>query len=239
MKLIMASLICASVLFAWKAVAVTHSVGVARSADSRDVRYIEHHQYLENGKHLVRYFGEESSLLAEKELDYPDLPQHPILKQANYLDDTRTIVSRDGNIATITVTKDKSIQTHSFPLSSDIVIDAGFDSYIRNNWDSFLRRPNQELRFAVVGQKRLLKLKIKFLGISNEKARFTIKPNNWLIRMLLPDIQLTYDVDRQLVRYEGFSNLKPKDQPDRRVVITYNHYKSDVSLDQPLQEWLP
>ena len=66
-----------------------------------------------------------------------------------------------------------------------------------------------------------------------------IEPKNWVVRLLVSSIDLYYDGDAKLVRYQGFSNLKPPAGQSREVQIDFRHYESEQSLDSPLAEWLP
>jgi len=221
--------------------AVQHSLGVARGADS-SVSYIEHHQYFESGEHLIRYYDNDRRLLLTKELSYPDLPQHPNLKQTDLLGQTEITIETEQTTAFMT---NKSLgkipdqgEIFEFELTEDIIIDAGFDAYIRANWGSFELQPDQRFRFAIAGQPRLIQMEVSRVESDAEGASFTVTPSNWVIRLLLPSISLRYDASRQLTRYQGFSNLKRSGE-SRNVEISFEHYQLDTSLSMPLVEWLP
>ena len=63
--------------------------------------------------------------------------------------------------------------------------------------------------------------------------------HNGLERTHTHTFLLYYDGDAKLVRYQGFSNLKPPAGQSREVQIDFRHYESEQSLDSPLAEWLP
>lgn len=238
--LMRALLLLACVALTVPAEGVTHAIGVARGADDAKIRYIEHHQYLDDGSHIIRYYDASDSLLLEKEIAYPGLPQHPTIRQLDPRSNVLTTVTRDpsGEHATITRAQEQESDSFSFALSEDIVIDAGFDQYIRAYWDSFTDTPDQTVRFAVPGQNRLIKMRISRTGVSAEGATFRIKPENWVVRLLLPEIRLNYDGKRLLKRYEGFSNLKPENTSGRDVVITFDHYEREQTTARPTAAWL-
>lgn len=236
-----AFLLLATALFAAEAVAaVQHSVGIARDQNSDAIRYIEHHQYLENGQHLVRYYDTENNILLEKEMRYPGLPQHPVLQQQDYLTDTEISIQRNDDMATMTRSSgEEDLAEFSFPLTEDTVIDAGFDAYIQDNWDAFDTLQTHRVKFAVAGQTRLIDMKISRVGEQQGLTVFTVEPANWLVRLLVPDMTLYYDDTARLARYEGFSNLKPTQDGSRQVVIKFQHFTLDEFLPAPLDEWLP
>jgi hypothetical protein len=216
---------------------VLHSVGIARGVDST-VSYIEHHQYLESGQHLIRYYDNGLRLLVTKELSYPDLPQHPTLKQTDVLRQTEITIETEKMTAVMTQLSLKDWGVFEFELSEEVIIDAGFDAYIRANWGSFEHQPVQQFRFAVAGHFRLIQMEVSSIDSGVEGATFTVTPKNWLIRLILPTISLSYDTTRQLARYQGFSNLKQTGEK-RNVVINFKHYEMQTPLSMPLFEWLP
>ncbi len=219
------------------AATVKHSIGIARNADN-SVRYIEHHQYLQDGRHEVRYYDADNQLMLFKEIRYPDLPQHPTISQADFLRSTTTIVEQAEDKAIITRSSHDDADSFSFKLTDDIIIDAGFDAYIRANFQQLQQQKTTTFRFAVPGQSRLLGMKLKYLGSESDLARFSIEPTSWVVRLLVPGIDLYYDDSGQLVRYQGFSNLKPPAGESREVLIDFRHYESEQSLETPLAEWL-
>jgi len=218
---------------------VRHTIGIARDADDNSVRYVEHHQYSENGDHAVRYFDPSQRVLLEKEMAYNGLPQHPRILQRDYVRDMEIDLRYDADRAIMVTSKDGGSEEFTFEVSPDIIVDAGFDAYIRENWDSFTSRPKQSMTFAIAGQNRLLAMNIERKAIDENGASFVVKPANWLVRMLLPELQLSYDQDRQLARYEGFTNLKAESGRSRNVIIEFSHYELEENLDEPLPQWLP
>ncbi len=217
---------------------VKHSIGIARNADET-VRYIEHHQYLQDGRHEVRYYDADNQLVLFKEIRYPELPQHPIISQADFLRAMTTTVEQDKDTATITRSSPDDAESFSFELNDDIIIEAGFDAYVRANFQQLQRQRTAAFKFAVPGQTRLLGMKLTYIGREENLFRFTIEPKNWVVRLLVSGIDLYYDGDAKLVRYQGFSNLKPPAGESREVQIDFRHYESEQSLDSPLAEWLP
>jgi len=74
---------------------------------------------------------------------------------------------------------------------------------------------------------------------ASKQVRFKVYPNNWLARMFLPTLNLTYTPDRQLLRFEGYSNLIPAKGKGNQVVIDFVYHETDAVLSRPLEAWLP
>ena len=63
-------------------------------------------------------------------------------------------------------------------------------------------------------------------------VRFTVEPDNWLVRQLVPAIELTYDDSRRLTRYEGFSNIQRQSGDSRTVIVDFHYFTLDSELDK-------
>jgi len=182
-------------------------IGIARDGDER-VQYIEHHQYLDSGEHLINYYSPELTLLVEKKLSYPGLSYHPDIEQSDHLNDTEIVMQSSKNTLQVIKEQDQERSSWDFELTPDVVVDAGFDGYIREAWTELIPGETRIVSFAVAGQSRLIKMKIRDHGFENGNRIFVIEPKNWLVRAIVPRIRLEYSGNKQLVRYEGMSNIR-------------------------------
>ena len=218
--------------------AVTHSIGIARDANNNVIRYVEHHQYLASGDHLVKYFDPTGDIIATKTMSYPGLPQHPEIVQSDFTRDMD--VETYNTDQTLEMIRNVSglVETFNFPLDETTIVDAGFDYFLRNNWQTFEEGVPQVYKLAVAGQERLLTVQITKQPSSDTNTAFTIKPRNFFVGLLVPEIRLRYDRDRRLLAYEGLTNLNlPSGR--KNVSIEFNHYSSPNKLARPLSQWVP
>jgi hypothetical protein len=60
--------------------------------------------------------------------------------------------------------------------------------------------------------------------VEGSEATVRLEIDNWLLRLFAPHVDAVYDVDtRQLVRYEGTSNLADASGNYQKVTITYRY----------------
>lgn len=218
---------------------VEHSIGVARGEKSGDIHYIEHHQYLENGDHVIEYYSPALDTLMRKQLSYPALPQHPRIEQQNYVKEQRTLVEPvDGQFRM--VVEENGNETVNFVnRDPNVVCDAGFDTFIKSEWNRLLERGETDLDFAIAGRGSTLAMRMRATPADENRTRFTIEPKNLFVKVFLPTIELVYrNDDRKLMQYHGMSNLSTADG-DRKVNITFEHHTTEQSLERPLARWLP
>lgn len=215
---------------------VQHTIGLARDSDNQSLRYIEHHQYFEDGRHLISYYSPDQELIATKRLQYGEQPQQPTLVQQNLVEQTEiTMRPADGHVAVTRRTPDEQ-ETLELPLSPDTVIDAAFDAYVRDAWDDITADSPARVDFAIAGQSRTLPMTIR--RESDNTRHFSVKPSNWFLRQIIPPIKLEYDSNQRLSRYRGLSNIKSSEGGSGPVTIDFAHYQLETGLDTPPAAWV-
>jgi hypothetical protein len=204
-------------------------IGVARNSEAQ-VQYIEHHQYFDSGDHWIDYYSPDLTLIVEKKLRYPGLAHHPDIVQLDLINDIS--ISIKSATDTLLINREQANKTDrwDFKLTPDVVVDAGFDGYIRNAWETLSPGETRTLDFAVAGQRRLIKMRLSDKGYEDGHRVFVLEPNNWLVRMIVPQIRLEYTQARQLSRYEGLSNIRSKKGADPvNVDIRFQQWEGQLS----------
>ena len=214
-----------------------HSVGIARDA-TNTILYIEHHQYFGDGSHIARYFSPDLKLKLEKHLSYPSLSQHPNIQQYNYLSTQKITVRNARSGLEVVRTEPGQKLTFTMEKAADIVMGAGFDSFIRANWSALQVHEPMRLRLAVAGHPRLIKVMMRTLKSDDSGRIISVQPTNLLARLMIPEITLAYDVDQRLRLYEGPPNRSLVSTETKSVTIGFRFYQHDKQLDTPLSQWL-
>ncbi len=218
--------------------AVTHAIGIARASAEDEIRYIEHHQYLPDGTHRIAYYDPALNLLLSKALSYEGKPQHPAVQQLDHKASDQISIVTSERSARMTGSLQPETP-YTFELADDVVIDAGFDGFIRAAWAQLMTGSKQQIRMIVAGVPAMLKMTLKLDGQTDGFTRFSITPANLLLRLALPGVQLTYDNNRRLVQYKGPSNLSRQPGDSREVTINFSHHESEFASPTLLAEWLP
>jgi hypothetical protein len=220
--------------------AVIHAVGIARDADSLRVSYIEHHQGLPSGAQRIDYYQADLTPIAYKLLTYPGRPQHPSIEQENFVLGTKARVNVTPDEIKMWRFEAGKESSSSVSVSDVLIVDAGFDAFIKANWVSLQSTPTRQVEFAVAGSARTLKMHLDVeQGDDPGAIKFSITPSSWLVRMFLPSLTFFYGQDRQLLRYEGYSNFVPADSESQQVVVEFAYYETDEPLPRPRAAWLP
>ena len=111
------------------------------------------------------------------------------------------------------------------PALNELVIDSGFDEFIRRNWDALVASGSLPLQFLVPSRLEAMSFRLQHLrngieeGVPTEVFRLKLQG---IAGWIAPSIDVSYsERDHVLVRYEGMSNLRDNGGENFRVDITF------------------
>lgn len=232
-------------VFTWVCITAVHaaetkpfSIGEAYSINNEELLYRETHCQSDDKLHRqVLYKNPDGESIAYKSLDYRNGFMVPSFKQTNFQTNEETQVTLDDEKVTLSFTdanRDQTLETltNKNSAESPMVIDAGFDAYIRQNWDSLVAGKSQSFQFPLASRSTLIELQVSASSCSfqGENSQcFKLEMSNWLYRMLASPIELGYDrTQKQLIRYRGLSNIEDENGAGLDVDIRY--YYGDIPL---------
>ncbi len=208
-----------------------NAVGVVKNTDG-EVIYEEHHSN-DGVVSKVDYKNPSGEIIAEKMLDFDCLASAPNyvlnMKRDKW---TEQVNWEDGQLM---VTKPDGSKSLAVVSADDLVIDAGFDNYIFENWTTLVSGEQKQIDFLHVPGKRLIELVVDLMPDdkaneftdSNNVAVFKITTKNKLLRLFAKPIYLGYDrVSKQLDFYSGPTNLRGAVaglDKSRQIVINYSY----------------
>ena len=164
---------------------------------------------------VIDYVSPVEVAIARKVVDYRGSASAPKVELENLLLDSRNAAV--GNAA-----------------DRDLVVDAGFDNYVRSRWSELDDGQSISFPFLVLGREDPLPMRaVRREGECAEGGLcLEVAPDAWYLRLLVPPIVLTYDREtRRLLRYQGISNLRDDQGNNRQVDIRYR-YSADFTASQ-------
>ena len=210
-----------------------HVVGEAFGLKNAEFMYLETHckrQHKMDGE--VFYQRQDGSLIARKLLDFRSGKLTPSFVQHNIQANEKISISYDQTEVSMSVISNGKEQLDKkIPIakgaSLPIVIDAGFDTFIRDNWDKLDSGETRWFLFPLASRSRLISLRVRPATCSYETEAdrcFKLEPSNWLFRMLAAPIELGYDASKvRLTRYRGLSNINDENGDGMVVDIRYSY----------------
>ncbi|ARN73423.1 hypothetical protein [Oceanicoccus sagamiensis] len=204
-------------------------IGDAYALGGETLLYREYHYYSEDGMdHRVVYIAPDNSKIAEKSLNYRPGKSTPEVNHQAWLYPEKIQIAWDSDQLALAYTdNDAEQKTATLDANWPLVIDAGFDNYVRENWPSLLTGASLEFYFPAPTRMSLVNLMIKQKLCAAERQNdvcFSVNSSNWFIRLLLDPIELSYDKDtQQLSRFRGLGNMMDKEGNGLKVDIRYRY----------------
>ena len=211
---------------------IGESVGLAYDLDSGELLYRETHCISADGfDHQVIYRDTDDKLIARKLLDYSTGMTTPSFVQHDHNSRESIRVRLDGDAVSMAIIDPDRAQNAVALAQPDestpVVIDAGFDGFVRQHWDELVSGGSREFQFPFADRASLVELRIQPTTCSYETQSdqcFRLDLSNWFLRALVKPIELGYDAaTRRLIRYRGLSNLGDGNGNALQVDIHYSY----------------
>lgn len=214
-------------------------VGQAYDLENGELLYRETHCLNADGSEReVLYHDADGKLIARKLVDYSSGVTTPSFVQHNHYSSQSIEVGieQDG-VRMAVFDRDSGITTRSAVAqpqeSLPVVIDAGFDGFVRQHWDTLVSGEKREFQFPFAARESLVELRIQPQACSYQTESdqcFRLDLANWFLRVLVKPIELGYDAEsRQLTRFRGLSNIGDE-RGDGMVVDIHYSYRDAPSL---------
>ncbi len=179
----------------------------------------------------VEYFSADGELIAEKTNQYSNAATQPdfILKDLrhNYSEQSeqlakgwRLTLQENGT------TSSKVIDDFDY----ELVIDAGFDDFIRKHWQALSAGKTVPFSFASVARQTSVNFEVEASNPERlqQPLKITMTLRSSLLSWLLDPIELEYQRSTQrLLRYRGLSNIQDNDQQGQQVDIRYRYFDGE------------
>ena len=227
-------------------------IGTAYDTNGKKLLYKEIHRTQKLGYRSVDYISPQGEIIAKKKLNYTDSLISPSYTQENYWSKEKSHSSwKNGKLYLRFETTSAAISTGENYLIEEgnsqntsyqkkekvisienVVIDAGFDHYIRKHWQALIAGETLHYQFAVASQLTTISMRIQrapcskiLQGINKtDVACFKSQATGLFLRWFLSPIELSYDINSQrLLRFYGLGNVADSTGSLLKVDIHYDY----------------
>ena len=245
----------------WLAASAHADVGY--EGEARDVRsgallYREQHLLRADGvaprERLVLYRCADGAAFARKRVDYAAGAAVPTFALEDARFGYREGVRQAQSAREAYVRRDAAgdEQRATLAPTPNLVIDAGFDEFVRAHWEALQRGDTVSLDFLVPSRLTSYGFKLRLIDretVDGEAASVFRLSLSGLLGWFADDIEVSYrDADRRLLRFEGLTNIRAdrEDNLVARIDFPPQRHRSDVEpaewqrvLDEPLTNCTP
>ncbi len=209
--------------------------GSAYSLENNQLLYRELYTALDENKSArVDYVSPEGKTFATKTLVYQGEPFQPSFNFQDSRDNEVVSAQFEGARLVLTHGIDGSQNQKSIMDNANMVIDAGFDSYIQLNWDKLVAGKRLKFDFALPNRLSSVQLEVRQIkpaespiydkDYGRDWIYFRISPAKKFLFLFADPINLAYDPKgKYLMRFHGRSNLDDDQGAPVDVRIEYEY----------------
>lgn len=202
--------------------------GIATDLKSNKFYYVEEHKEVREKNILkqtvIAYKDEQGTLIAGKTIDYSSNKITPSFEQNDYRDGYVEGASFSQNKLVFKYRKKKSekLKTKSIDIPNNLVIDGGFNYYIKANWEVLTGGKILVFNFAVPSQLDYFSFRLFKEFEQKDVIAFRMEPSDLLLRKFVNPIRVTYNkTNKRILKYEGLSNINDAGGKSYLVKIMY------------------
>ena len=202
-------------------------VGLAADPQRGTPLYEEHHHLRDDGERLVLYRCTDGTAFARKHMPAGRHAQAPAFALEDARFGYREGVQREGRrvFAYVRRSAKHPLRRNEVPATPRLVIDAGFDEFVRRHWGELQRGRPVALDFLVPSRRRTYAFGVTRLRgerVDGEAASVLRLAPSGVLGWFAPAIEVVYrDRDRRLLRFTGITNVRenPDDSVSARIAF--------------------
>lgn len=205
-------------------------VGEAYRLDSGELWYREKHYFRQGGlEHEVKYVDADGQPVARKLIDYRSGLTSPGFSQqgSSYSDYYAASWQSPEQLLLQYREPSSDMQQGVVEVRQPLVVDAGFDHFIRQHWEALVAGEKLTFNFAAPSRQQLVKLFVARMDCDLADANtvcFRATLDNLILRWFVTPIEVVYAADSRLLqRYVGLANIADEQGVNHKVDIRYQY----------------
>ena len=205
-------------------------IGYAYDVKTKDLLYTEHHQVKTLHDYGIVYKDAKGEVFATKTIDFSRSRITPSFQQTNELLGEQITVRplEAGFEVTYQPDGESPKQQEQLEASSTMVIDAGFDGVIKQNWQTLTLGEAVDVDFLAPTELRTFRFRFKqadcLAGSAQDATCFSLSPRSWLVKLAVAPIIVAYNPEQQLIRFTGRSNICDESGKYHTADIHYQYF---------------
>lgn len=166
-----------------------------------------------------------SQPFAEKNLDYSLSALRPTVnyQQPDFKESLEITYPASGSLGVAWQQPGGSTERSSVEVSNNLVVDAGFDNLVRQNWSKLVRGKSVTFRFLAPtrGTDYAFVLELSQSLAIEANHVLQIRPYNLVLKLLVDPIVLGYNNKGALTAYSGLTNVRENADQNYTATIRY------------------
>lgn len=179
-------------------------------------------------KHSVTYVRkteEGDETFAEKKLNYSQSDIRPTVnyQQSSFQESLKISYADSGAVNVVWQQPSGDIKRSSVDVSDNLVVDAGFDNLVRQNWDKIVSGESVKFRFLAPTRGTDYAFIVEPAQSQSLNADYVvqIRPDSIVLKFVMDPILLGYNDKGALTAYSGLTNVRDNADQNYTANIRY------------------
>lgn len=201
-------------------------IGTASNSQGETLYTEKHFTNGQGFTHKVSYFAQGKEF-ASKTINQGQTPASPSVKLTDTRSGQKYSVESDGENVIFSFKKTAQSKTKKgkTAINKPLIIDAGFNAFIQNHWQALNKGEKLTVFYALPTRQSLAKLVVSKNNNCAKAHCFTIAVKNWFLALIVDKLKLSYNEQKQLLSFQGPSNIVDKNGKTLNVTIQYRYIK--------------
>ena len=205
-------------------------VGSAYSLKTGELLYRETHKPLSDETYRVEYSEPNGTVFGHKILDFSQSALTPSFSQVNDRNGEKIDVTQTNNTLHVTYQEDSATDAKkdSVKLVAGMIVDAGFDAFIKQYWDALEAGNQMDIEYLVPSKQTTFTFRFSqaacVQGTQKGAECFSLEPVSWFVKLAVDPIIVAYEpVQKRLLRFTGRANICDSQGKYHSVDIQYRY----------------
>lgn len=158
----------------------------------------------------TRYFNPENKLIARRKLNFTVSKFAPDFLTEDMRSGCIEGATTSEGMLTLFFKKDTKslLKKKVIKVPPNLVIDGGFNQFIKANWDGLQKDNDMTFHFAVSARLDVYLLRVNVVSVAKNVMIVKIVPDNMVLQLFASPIIVRYDINtKRILSYEGKSNI--------------------------------
>lgn len=209
----------------------TNIIGSAYSLKTGSLLYQENYKKINDVLQKVEYSEPDGIVFGRKTIDFSQSTVAPSFTQINERNGEEIYIRQEGRNLVVNYKENTDSQQESEQLKVDagMVIDAGFDGFIKQYWSVLESGKKLDVDYLVPSKKTTFGFRFSRAecigGAKSDVVCFSLSPISWVVKLAVDPIIVAYDAtEKKLLRFTGRGNIANAAGKYETVDIQYRYF---------------
>lgn len=173
---------------------------------------------------VTKYYAANHKLIAQRTLNFSKSAFSPDFKTQDLRTGHIEGAETKGKKVRLFVKEnhESTLNETTIRIPEPVVIDGGFNQYIKANWNELEKGKVLAFNFAIASRLDYYKMRAVKISTTEKTMKVKIEPDRKILRLLASPIVVIYNIDtKRILSYEGISSISDEHGDNFMIKLVY------------------